>query len=164
MKAKVMSFFLILSVISTVFAFKIWENSSDNSSFNSIVELSQSSKILTQTLSSPEGKRLVPEGAILGVNDVTEITYQYLCNLEDDHYLEVAVENIYLTKNNQYYFDEYGLLSFVFDIDEIDNGQSIVTLTIKLNMPQNQEQYDLIKNSKVSFDVQFNQIPMLNYN
>ncbi len=152
MKSMLMSFFVLFCIVLTGLAYTYWQID-DNSEYSSIIELGQTSKV--ETLSVPDGKHLVPEGIIMGENDVNAVYYTYLVEVEDSNPLNVSVNDVFFIKNNVRNHDDSGLLCFDFEFNQINETQVHITLTIRLNMPETEAQYNLIKGSTVSFNLAF---------
>jgi hypothetical protein len=78
-----------------------------------------------------------------------------LLKTEDASNVNVRVENVYFIKNNVPTLDEDGLLHFEFTINQLTATRIEIHLTIRLNMPETEEQYNMIKGSAVSFSLAF---------
>lgn len=124
-------------------------------------------ELLTQSLVTEGNKNLVPEGSILGVNDVEEVVFEYQVFVQNDLEIEYYVEN--LTINNQEINEDFiNLFNFEFNqtILEEDSIQTNIllaredgyyvniSLTLSMNEPT-YEQYQLIAGQAMSFDVIF---------
>ena len=156
MKTMLMSFFVLLCLLLTIFAYDYWDsNVVEESQYADVIALSQKS-VITE-LNSPSSKNLVPQGSLVGINDTDEIEISYLVELNENTELNVFVEEVFITKNNQVYLDENDSLSFDFQINKINDSQAEVRVFVHLNMPENQEHYELISNSNISFNLIFNQ-------
>src|SRR5690554_696081 len=59
---------------------------------------------VNRTLSHDPSKSLVPKGAILGIDDVDEVKYSYLVNLDntDELTLDVSVNNLLIGNSDVY--------------------------------------------------------------
>lgn len=155
MKTMFMSFFVFLCLLLTIFAYDYWDSSVEENQYTNVIELSQES-VITR-LDSPSGKHLVPKGSLVGINDTDEIEISYLVELEDNSELSVYVDEVFITKNDEIYIDEFNSLSFDFEIVKINDSQAKVRVLVYLNEPENQEQYKYISNSEISFNLVFNQ-------
>lgn len=148
-----MSFFVFCALIlGTLVSYKDWDNRQNTMNFTKIEQLNYESKI--QTLSAPQGKNLVPVGAVLGVNDVNTISYSYLVSMETESDFEVIPTNVFLTKNNEI-FEGENFLQFSFNIEKIDSTTSRVVVDISLNMPSSEMEFNLINGSSISFQLLF---------
>ena len=152
MKKMLMSFFVLFCIVFSGYAYSYWQNNLNNE-YSSVIELSQTSKL--ETLKVPEGKHLVPEGVLMGKDDVNAVYYTYLLETEDASNVNVTVEKVYFIKNNVQILDEDGLLRFEFTINQISETKAELYLTIRLNMPETEAQYNMIKGSTVSFSLAF---------
>jgi len=156
MRAILVSFFVFLgTIVGTMLIFQQWQSLQFESEYYNVIPLSSSSKV--QSLNVPNGKTLVPSGSILGVNDIDTITYTYLVDIEKGNNLEVIFSNVTFTKNGLTFIDNDGLLSFSYEVEMSTSTTSKVTVSIRLNMPETEEQYLLISGSSVSFKVNFSQ-------
>lgn len=155
MRKMLMSFFVLLCLLLTVFTYDYWDESIEETQYTEVVALSQKSTVTK--LSTPSGKSLVPKGTILGTNDVDEIEISYLVEIGENTELNVFIEDVIIQKNNNKVSDDQDSLSFDFDIEKISESQAEVRILINLNMPKDKEHYDLIKDSTISFVVVFNQ-------
>ncbi|XFA98779.1 hypothetical protein ACAG96_07865 [Candidatus Izemoplasma sp. B36] len=153
MRTMMMSFFVLLCVLLTVFIYDLWDESIEEAQFAEVIALSQEST--TTRLTSPSGKRLVPKGAILTGEDIDEIEVQYLVEMKENCKLNVYVKDVFFKKNNEIFRDDRDSLSFNFDIEEINESQARVTVLVQLNMPKDKDHYELIKNSSISFNLVF---------
>lgn len=148
-----MSFFVFTALIlGTFLSFNVWKSNQSLITFTDVEQLSSVTKI--QKLSAPEGKTLVPVGAILGVNDVTSISYTYIVERDSEEAFEVIPTNVFLQKNNQT-FEADTFLHFTFTIEQIDSTRSRVIVDISLNMPSSEAEYNLIDGSSISFQLLF---------
>jgi hypothetical protein len=152
MKVILMSFFVLFCIVFSGYAYSHWQNNLSNE-YSGVIELSQTSRL--ETLKAPDGKHLVPEGVLMGKDDVNAIYYTYLLKTEDASNVNVRVENVYFIKNNVPTLDEDGLLHFEFTINQLTETRIEIHLTIRLNMPETEAQYNMIKESTVSFSLAF---------
>jgi len=153
MKTLFMSFFVFLSIIATGFSYQTWQTNQQEPQLTQINTFHQVQ--ISQTLSQPEGKRLVPLGAFMGTNDVNYIYYEYVVDVEPGAPLNLSVGDILLTNDQGSYRDEYNLLNVDFDTDMISDTQVKVYVTVSLNMPEDEYQYNLLSGSEVSFKIYF---------
>ena len=137
MRAKVMSFFVLLSMFLTGLVFHFWQTNSEEQ-FGEVVALSNKSNVAINCISSPTGKTLVPEGAILGLNDVYTLDYVYLIDLGDNENIFVFIDKAVFIKDNQEFIDQYGLINLNYDLVEYSSNQMLLTVKVSLNMPKNQ--------------------------
>jgi len=143
-------------VASSFFAYQEWQKSQDYFGFENVQSLSETSKI--QSISAPEGKRLVPIGAIMGVNDVNEVYFTYFVDVESGKNLNVEISRAFFTKNGDVFEDSYGLMQFDIVIEMISDLKAEVHICITLSMPKTEEIANLIYGSSASFQMLFNQI------
>lgn len=157
MRTIVMSFFVLLLTFFTGFAYNQWSEQPLDRQFSVTTDFGEKT-VVVQELSVPTTNRLVPMGAILGQDDVTTIYYKYLVKSEEDIDLGVVIDEAYFIKNETKYLDEYNLLVFDYTIEETSDLESIVTIAVSLNMPENKTQYDLVSGSQITFNLKFNQL------
>jgi len=152
-RAIVMSFFLLLLGFSTVFSYKLWVQQPVEDQFGEVIALNNSTSII-QSISSPQGKTLVPKGAILGANNVDTLYYNYIVEIEENHDLSVFIDKVFFEKDNFEYQDEDNLLIFDYVIERISETKISLTVLVSLNMPETEAQYNLICNNSISFHLQ----------
>jgi hypothetical protein len=148
-----MSFFLLLLGFSTVFSYKLWVQQPVEDQFGEVIALNNSTSII-QSISSPQGKTLVPKGAILGANNVDTLYYNYIVEIEENHDLSVFIDKVFFEKDNFEYQDEDNLLIFDYVIERISETKISLTVLVSLNMPETEAQYNLICNNSISFHLQ----------
>ena len=112
---------------------------------NEIVEVKR-------TLSHDPSKRLIPKGAILGVDDVNQVVISYLVTLDDsqDLTLDVRVNNLLIGNSPDY--------NHLINIDIIQNNENNnykVEAILTLNMPANESEYKAIVNQVITFSLVF---------
>ncbi len=152
MRTILVSFFVFLSVIiGTCFSFNYWQDSNQILANNSIIELSNKSQI--QRVNIPEGKTLIPIGAVLKENDINQISYNYIVDNSELSIDNLSVSNVILSKNNQNFNNLNELLNFDISIVDVDYDLNCtyLSLTISLNMPNSQAEYELLVSSQISF-------------
>lgn len=152
MRTIMVSFFVFLSVIfGTSSAFISWQEDYDPLDELKIVELNQNTKV--QKLSIPEGKNLVPIGAVLSENDINEISYTFAYDISENEIDSINVSNIIFEKDNQTYDGLSDLLNFDIILEDYTELQDtvLVHVTISLNMPETIEQYNMLINSSISY-------------
>ena len=100
---------------------------------------------------------LVPDGVIMKTEDITSsaITFNVTLDrtdLEEELVLLAEVNNIEIDGS-----DTYALLvnASVDNPGTIQNDSVVVTVTVTLDEPADQTEYDAIKNSDITFDVTF---------
>ncbi|MBU1145022.1 MAG: hypothetical protein KJ971_04085 [Firmicutes bacterium] len=158
MRPLVVSFFVFLLLLfGSALAYQEWLNQQTIFEFSEVVSLSQSSQV--QNLSAPSGKRLVPTGAILGIDDVTEVYYTYVVKVEDGHFLEVEIAHSLITLESEMYLLANQMLIFSSDIEMIDDTHAKVVVGISLNMPSSEEEANFLQAGVLSFQVLFHQKP-----
>ncbi len=114
---------------------------------------------ITVNASAEAGKTLVPDEALLGINDVKSYTFTYDLVLDkqlvSDATLTAVVSNIEVggVANPGNAID----VAVSYDTQAI-NADSVVqvTLTVTMANPVDQAQYDLLANQIITFDVTFN--------
>jgi len=104
------------------------------------------------------GKNLVPDEALLGVNDVKSYTLTYNLTLDKqlaaDATLTAVVDNILVggVANPGSAIS----VAVAYDTQAINlDSAVVVTLTVTMANPVDQAQYDLLANQAITFDVAF---------
>lgn len=159
MKAKVMSFFILLSLLITGLAFSLWLDQPVENQFGEVVAMSSESSPLTvTTVFASSGKSLVPEGAILGQNDVTTLEYTYVISANEGEVLDLAVNEVVFLKDNQEFADEFDLLVIEYNFEAVSSNEILLNVSMSLNMPENETQYNSIAGSALSFYITLDRI------
>ena len=126
--------------------------------------------VVSSDVSFGDGKKLIPRGAILGIDDTKEITYTYTLfvqdNIEIDYFvnsMEIDGEEIAPELSNLFDFEfkmekvEYTSIH-VGLFDEGHSGFYVeVSLVLSMDFPT-EEQYDQISGKQLSFQVTFESI------
>ena len=101
---------------------------------------------------------LVPNGVVMKTNDITEVEVKYTVNLDSNDINEALNFDVSVINLEIGGLDTYkSLVDIVVVSDSTIQNESVdVTLTVTLNMPSNQTEYDAIVNQNITFDVQFN--------
>ncbi|MFA5005867.1 MAG: hypothetical protein WC509_00145 [Candidatus Izemoplasmatales bacterium] len=159
MRQLFVSFFVFLFVIiSTHLTYQYWLENDSGLQWNDAVAYSYASQVVK--LSAPSGKRLVPVGAVLGRNDVNEVSYRYSVALEEGHEFEVQLVNVTIRNANATYENVNDMLLFEHEVETGVSSQANVTVTIRLRMPSTEEERAMIQGSTVSFQLNFIQRPV----
>jgi len=151
-----MSFFVLLSTFLTGFYYEYWTDLPLNDRYSDIIVFNQETTIIEKT-SSLTNKKLVPSESLLSVNDIYKLYYTYTVKTCENSKLLVTLNKAYFIKNNDKYLDESNLLNFEFDIEKVSSTISKVNISISLNSPQNETEYDMICNSQIAFTLIFKQ-------
>lgn len=156
MKTLLVSFFVFFSALfGSTTAYNQWVEAHPEYQFGRTASAAETTRM--QTLVVPDGKSLVPVGAIMTENNVNEVVYTYEIDIEPGNTLDVVVSDVHFTKADQVIEDKDHLLNFTIDIQTIDQGHAHVTVIVQLNMPETLAQYELVKGSGATFMVHFNQ-------
>lgn len=169
MKKLILSFVLVFFIsMSTI---KIYTYSKD---LNTPEITKENTHILiSQDMESGDGKNLMPTGSILGVNDTENITFTYTIFIQDGIEIEYYIDDIKIDSElvSQ---DIVDLFKFEFEINEVeDNSFQLnlfdqnqegyyleITLVLSMDFP-NEEQYNLIANQQLSFEINFESVESL---
>ena len=162
MKKLLISLVLIFFIsISTMQAYAYYEDANTHYVTEEHREL-----LLTQKMVTEEGKRLVPKGSILGVDDTEEVVFEYKVFVQNG--LELNVEESNLRFNGLKNEEVEALFDFSYDskilnqdnlhtnlFEASEEGYFVqVTLTVSMNTPS-VGQYQSIANTVFTFDVLF---------
>jgi hypothetical protein len=160
MRTFLMSFFIFLFVVGgTKIAYAEWLDHQTELTFGEIEPLHLVTH--SEVLRAPEGQRLVPTGAILGIHDVDVVVYTYLVPIETGSRLEVTTTDVTLTKAGVSAPDTEGILVFAYEVEVVEENLACVKVTVRMNMPVSETQYELLQGSTAAFKVVFDQIPIL---
>lgn len=155
MRPSWVSFFVFLFLLlGTYFTYQNWLENDSNLVFSENVAYSHTSRVVT--LSAPTGKRLVPVGAVLGVNDVNEVNYTFNVDVKSGEEHDVFARNITFKNGNTIYENVEDLLVFEYDIHRVSDTEALVTVSVSLRMPATEYELSVMKGSQVSFELLFN--------
>ena len=158
MRPLVVSFFVFLfAFFGTGYVYQNWLENDSNLLFSDNVAYSHTSKVLT--LSAPSGKRLVPVGAVLGVNDVNVIHYNFEVDIEENKSIEVLLDNVIFRNSEESFYQMEDMLLFEYHVDLVNESLANVTVSISLRMPQTELEYQIMQGSQVSLQLLFNPKP-----
>jgi hypothetical protein len=156
MRAILLSFFAFIFIFfSATTAFNYWNESQNEIQFNNINQLAQTVDIVN--LTAPTGKTLVPMGAVLGINDVDNIEYHYIVKTTQEGNISVQAKNVTLTNNGNSYSGQ-NILLFTYKTQKIDDTHQDVLVNISMQMPKNESQYNILRNSSISLQLEFSLI------
>lgn len=142
----------------TVSAYAWWDQLDQAATDQTLTIGSRANLGLTVNASAEAGKTLVPDEALLGVNDVKSYTFTYTLVLDKqlatDQNLDATVSNIEVGG----VANPGSAVSVVASYDtQVINADSPVTVTLTVTManPVDETQYDLLANQPIVFDVDF---------
>ena len=124
-------------------------------SSNEIVIQAGASIEVENVVKADDNNKLVPLGAILGIDDVDkiEVTYEVkLNNTDKDLKLNVTVDEILIGGESEY--AHLVNIKLVYD-DNISSEVSYVNVVITLNMPSNKNEYLSIMNQQITYKLTF---------
>ncbi len=114
--------------------------------------------VLAVNATAPAGKVLVPDGVVLGVNDVDEIVLSYDVNLskeaQSDLELNTSVSNLLIDGDDTYI--SYVVIDVTPSTVDINDDTITVTVTVTLTEPLTEVIYNAVVNGDITFDLTFN--------
>jgi len=160
MRTFLMSFFIFLFVVcGTKVAYAEWLDHQTDLVFGETEPLGLVTR--SEVLRAPEGQRLVPTGAILGIHDVDVVAYTYTVPVDSGHKLVVSTTDVTLSKAGVSTPDTDGILTFSYQVEMVEDQLANVTVFVTMKMPFSEAQYRQIQGSTVAFKVVFDQSPIL---
>ena len=154
MRPLLVSFFVFfLMLFGTNYVYQNWLENDSNLEYSANLAYSHTSQVVT--LSAPSGKRLVPNGAVLGLNDVNYVDYSFKVTVKEGSSLSVDVKNVLFVNDIETYEALGALINFDIDIQSISATESVVNIRVSLNMPTNDDEYSVMKGSSVQFELVF---------
>ena len=162
MKKLLISLVLVFFIsISTMKAYAYYEDANTD-----YITEEHPQVLLSQKMMTEAGKRLVPSGSILGVNDVEEVVFSYRVFVQDGLKLEVEESNILF--NGQ----ELGVVQDLFNFDysisvleedalhtnlfEASEAGYFVEVVLRVSMENpSLEEYEMVANKAMTFEVIF---------
>ncbi len=111
---------------------------------------------LEVVLEAPEGKKLVPNGVVMGPDDVDEVVLTYNVKLSresaDDLTLSVAASNVKINNDGAY----ADLINIDIQYETAINSDDVlVTVKVTLEEPSTQAAYDAIFDQAITFTLTF---------
>ena len=147
-------FLLITTITSLSYAF--WDIL--NRDQKPIVDIGKGMEIIVSVNTEDEfGKTLIPDGAVLGENDVYNYTITYHVRLnkykEEPMILNVRESNVKI--GGETLHSELVNIVIILDKSTVNVQNVLVTVIISLLEPPSKEVYDVIVNKQISFDLIF---------
>jgi len=153
------AFLVLISVVTTVISFGLFEENYPQV-FSTQINLEQDNEIIVkEVLEHDSSKRLIPLGAIKGVNEIDEVNINYDVSILGKHNdafkLVVEVENVLIDGDSKF--------SDLVNIEIIQSGESFdnlikVTAVVTLNLPENETEVLAISNKPITFTLKFTAI------
>ncbi len=154
MRPLLVSFFVFfLMVFGTHLVYQNWLENDSNLEYSDNLAYSHASQVVT--LKAPSGKRLVPVGAVLGINDVNYVDYSFKVNVKAGNTLSVEAINVLFVNDNET-FDAYAdLVDFDFEVVMTSDTEALVNVRVHLHMPNTEVELAVMKGSSVTFELNF---------
>ena len=113
--------------------------------------------VLQVKATAPAGKVLIPNGTVLGVNDVNQIVLSYDLNLskvtQSNLQLNTSTSNILINGDASY--ASYVNIVITPTTTNINSDIVTVTVTVTLTEPLTEVIYNAIYNGEITFDITF---------
>lgn len=147
---------VVLLLGGTAFAFSYWDNLSQQE--QETINIGEGVTLTVSAVAEvPAGKYLVPAGVVLKANDVESVvlTYNVKLDLAAVTALDLSVveSNVLIGGASTY--------SSLVNIDislasaTVNDSDVLVTVTVTLDEPATQAEYDAIENGAITFDLTF---------
>jgi len=136
-------------------AFAWWDNLEDT---EEDVEVGVGEGVtLTVDLEEQTEGDLVPEGVVMKEDDITEVDVDFTVTLDQDDLVDPLNLNVDITdKEVGGDADGADLVNAAIDQPEtIQNEDEDVVITVSLDEPENEDEYDAIAKQDITFDVEF---------
>lgn len=148
---------LIVSVMMIIsFTYAYWDRLVGNET--EVLNIGEGVELVVEAVAiAPEGKTLIPETAVMKPNDVKSIILTYNVRLDksvvNDLELTINASNVKIGGLEGY----SELVNIVIDseMNNINDSNILVSVTISLLEPDSLEDYEIIKNQEISFDLIF---------
>lgn len=160
---------LFFTFFNTTLSYNYWDGNINPINTNNLNIGVGTTLTVYENITPADGYTLVPQGVFMGEHDVDEMLFSYTVYLNKEGFLSVDLLEILIDSNP----DIYNLIDFDIYTTE-PNEVSVTTLTtllttpnineeyvtevfirVRLNMPENEEQYNYVKNAAISFSLQF---------
>jgi hypothetical protein len=153
------AFLVLISVITTVISFGVFEENYPQV-FSTQINLEQENEIIVkEVLKHDSSKRLIPLGAIKGVNEVDEVNINYDVSILGKHNnalkLVVEVEDILIDGDSA--FGDLVNIEIVQSSESFDSPIK-VTVVVTLDLPESETEFLAISNKPIAFTVKFTTI------
>lgn len=149
---------LVLALFGlTITSFAFWDQLTQTE--NETIVIGEGTTVsVAAVVTVPEGKFLVPAGVVMGTNDVSsvELTYEVEIDKElvDALDLSVIASSVLIDGSAE----NAGLVNINIALAQatINAGDKVlVTVTVTLDEPTSQAQYDAVKNGDITFTLTF---------
>ncbi len=126
---------IFLLVFNTAIGFNYWRNQ-DAANLQSQFAFLRKENLIVQSVSTENGMRLIPYGALKGENDVDELVYTYRIQLEDNQRLDITNTELDIrTEHDQLNAEGYFTITVeVLYVDDEwnESKEAVVTVSIRL--------------------------------
>ena len=161
--------FIMFMLLSTGVSYTYWDgniNPINSSELNIGVG---TTLLVFKNISPDNGTTLVPEGVFMGETDVDEMLFSFIATINKAGVLNIIVKDVFINESLDIYnsltFDIYFAepnvinqtnSSIILDTKNVDKKYTTeVFVKVSLNMPENEEQYNFVKNASISFYLEF---------
>ncbi|MCK9536686.1 MAG: hypothetical protein M0R05_03765 [Bacilli bacterium] len=149
---------VFLLLIITVTTYSYWDDLTKADTDKTIMLGSGTDLVVEKVEASPPaGKKLIPQGAQKGNDDIDEIKLKYNVNLSkktiSDLFLDVTAKKIMIDDNPDY--------AYLVNVEinkaqsNINNDIIVVNIRVTLNNPGNESVYQAITGKIVKFELHF---------
>lgn len=157
MVKKIMAAIAVAIVLGgSAFAYAWWDNLDQTQAETLTIGQGVTLQVNASAI-APEGKYLVPEGAVLKANDVTEIVLTYNAKLDQAVLtpltLTVEVSNVLINADATY--ADLVNINITKAATTVNDADVLVTVTITLTEPATEIAYDAIINQPITFTLSF---------
>lgn len=126
---------IFLLFMTTAVGFNYWHNQ-DAASLQNQFAFLRNDNLIVQSVSTEDGKRLIPYGALKGQNDVDELVYVYHIELKDNYQLDITNTELEIRTEHDMLNAE-GYFTILVEVNYIENelnnrNEAIITVYIRL--------------------------------
>ena len=146
---------LFLLIGGGLSAYAYWDTLTTSS--DETVEIGEGTTLeFTETLEPEEGSTLVPSDVVMKEGDVEEIVFEYSVSLDqeplEDLDFEANVSNVLIGGETE----DSNLVNVDVQSPNLIGSDDInVVITVTLDEPSDEDQYDRIVNETITFDIEF---------
>lgn len=154
LKILVIAFVVVMLVSATSLSYAYWDSLAYSTDID--INLGENT-VLTVTVdgNTAEGKTLVPEGVLMGANDVDSVSFNYTAALSKtpenpaDFNIDIIEDSIKIGGDDTYGY----LVNITIDAPELISDTASITITVTLSEPSDEVEYNAIAGKAITFDI-----------
>lgn len=154
----VLSIALVLLLIAvTGLTFAYWDKLTKDE--NPTIDLGQGKEIVVDVIVGSTEDKLIPTGMVLGTGEVDEVVFTYNVRLDqevkEDLNLTVKESNVKIGVSEDEAINGLVNIDIALEASTINNTNILVTVTVTLDEPITEPQYNAVINQPITFTLTF---------